>query len=195
LALVPFVALSLLVSCPAKGKLPEDPGLASDGLGIGLRLGMTAEEARSAADEAQGKTEIWVITREELNQRSPYAERPQDKDLLVALYTPFPLEAPSREDATAYDRIAEIRCYLADPRLSHVTLLRSPVAKLTPEGAVELLGTPAGELVDSDGSTHLSFEFALPLGASENGHWKSVQLTTSHGPEDTCFALKMVLDG
>ena len=174
-----------------RNRLPEDPGLAVDDLGVGIRLGMSFDEAKG---KSNAEAEFWVITRDELVKRSPYTEKPEGRDLVVALYTEYPPGTTGMDMAADFGVISEIRCYLGKTTDSPVTFLGYPAAGMTPEGMREVLGEPEESVVASDGNTHLTYRFARIDEEGKKDPKRVVRLTTSHNARGNCFALLVALD-
>lgn len=181
-AICGLLAGACCIACASK--YPDDPGLAHDDLGIGISLGMSAESA------ASGQAEVWVITREELNTRSPYTERPPEKDLVVALYYDF-VPAASRSSGITAGEINELRCYLATPADSRLKLLGAQAAAMTPEEVVRLCGEPLERTLDIDGTTHLRFLFKPQ--DDKLARQGDLELVTSHDQAGNCFAFSLAL--
>jgi hypothetical protein len=177
-------------SCAAK--LPPDPGLATEDLGIGIRLGMEPADAKSAAELAPDKVEVWVITREELNTRNPYADRPADRDLVVALYVLPGTMGYTSDDPVAAGKISELRCYLTDPADSQLTLLGHAAAALGQNDVIELCGPSEETAPSSDGNTHLRYEFQ-PDDSALLGKY-NLDFVASLNPADNCFAFAIALE-
>jgi hypothetical protein len=177
-------------SCSAK--LPPDPGLATEDLGIGIRLGMEPADAKSTAELAPDKVEVWVITREELNTRNPYADRPAGQDLVVALYVLPGTMGYAPDDPVAAGKISELRCYLTDPADSQLTLLGQPAASLGKNDVIALCGPSEETAPSSDGNTHLRYEFQ-PDDSAQLGK-NSLEFVASLNPADNCFAFSIALE-
>jgi len=172
--------------CIACGpKYTDDPGLAQADLGIGISLGMPAESVSS------GAAEVWVLTREELNTRSPYGDRPPSKDLVVALYYSFTPAGSKVSGALAANMVNELRCYLADPADSKLKLLGETAATLSADDVVRLCGEPLEKTLDVDGATHLRFIFK-PLEKVQAKQY-NLELVTSHKQAGSCFAFSIAI--
>jgi hypothetical protein len=171
------VAFALLVAggCQRNPKLPADPGLASDSFGVGVSLGMDYATAQAAITAAGDSVEFWLLTREELSNRSPYTERPAGKDLAVVIHD-------GDADGTG-GTVRELRFYLAEAEQSHVRLLGKNAVPLTPADITAWLGEPVNTTVAGDGRTHLTYYFA-----PQHKHKLGFKLVTSHEPDGHCFA-------
>jgi hypothetical protein len=154
-------------------------------LGIGISLGMAADSASST------KAEVWVLTREELNTRSPYAERPQDKDLVAALYYDYGAAPAAAVTGLGVGQVNELRCYLAGAADSSLLLLGEKAATLKPEDVERLCGEPFERTQEVDGTTHLRFLFSLS--DKEQARQNQIELVTSHGLNGDCFAFSIAL--
>jgi hypothetical protein len=187
LTLVLSLTACALLGC--KPSLSKDPGLLQDDLGTGVHLGMSVSAAKSQASAAPKGLLIRAIQREELPSRSPYAERPPDSDLVLALYTAFPQEGPVDNGVTSYDTIEELLCYLAPPNNSVITLLGRPAAQYTADDVVALLGQPVDRAETAEGHVHLTYIFSV---AEVKG--KALRLVTSHHIHGDCFAVKLALE-
>ena len=170
-------ALSLQ-SC--KPKFPADPGLLTDDLGTGVKLGISEQAARDVAARGAAGLTLWVLTPDELNERDPYNERPQGTDLAIALYSP---QLQSGGAHSAGPAVYELRCYLAPPPGGAVRLLGKPAAQLTSQDIIDLLGQPADRTEGNDGRTYLTYYFSG--GGSPSGG----RLVTSHEVSGYCFAM------
>jgi hypothetical protein len=165
-----------LQSC--KPKFPADPGLLTDNLGTGVKLGISEQAARDVAARGAAGLTLWVLTPDELNERDPYNERPQGTDL--ALYSP---ELKAGGAHSAGPAVYELRCYLAPPPGGAVRLLGKPAAQLTSQIIIDSLGQPADKTEGNDGRTYLTYYF---LGNRGRG---GVRLVTSHETDGHCFAV------
>jgi hypothetical protein len=177
------VAVLVLLACGAchsKPQLPADPGLARDSFGVGATLGMDYAAAQSAVAAEPG-IEFWLLTREELSDRSPYTERPAGKDLAVVIYDGAP--------GSGAGTVRELRFYLAEPDNSRVRLLGKNAAPLKPADIIAWLGEPLNTSTASDGRTHLTYYFA-PAQKGDVG----IKLITSHEPDGRCFAFAVSLE-
>ena len=189
--LILFVCvLAGLASCN-RVKLPADPGLAVDDLGIGISLGMPVPDAQQAS---HSQAKYWVITRDELVTKTPYKDKPEGRDLIIALYTDYPPGTAGKELKFDFGVVTEIRCYLGSTQDSPVMLLGQPAAGLTPEGIEYVLGPPLESITGSDGNTHLTYHFAKQDEEGKTDPKRMIRLTTSHSGGGNCFALLVSLD-
>jgi hypothetical protein len=190
------VLLWLAVSCQRPGpQLPADPGLAQDDLGIGLALGTSLTTAREVATSLRSKVELHVLTREELNQQSPFESQTGAQDVVLALYTASSEEEAPAPGPLATGTVDEVRCYLAaDAAHSVVKLLGRPAATLTPELATSVFGQPRITVTSPDGQLHCYFYF--PYQAESQGTKRSswiVKLILSFTPLGRCYACALSL--
>jgi len=188
-ALLGLPLLVLLGTCSAKP--PPDPGLGSEDLGIGISLGLEPAAAKEAAPGAGKKAELWVLTPEELNKRNPYANRTEGQDLVVALYLPYITPGSTPDDPVGSGRIKELRCYLAQPAKSKLTLLGKPAATLSQEDLTTLFGPPLETNISPDGDTHLSYRYS-PSRTSSLGP-NVIKLVVSFHGDGSCYAFSISL--
>ena len=186
------VTVTLVWAAGCSDKAPEDPGLVTDDLGLGLTLGMDVTAAREAAGRGGSNTRIEVLTRDALNRQNPYADGAGVEALVLAVYIPYP-DSGEPLPGVAYQQITEIRCYLPGAADTAIELLGEPVSILTPESLVVLLGAAADRSTDASGDTHLTFRFAVPKDESPTGSSSRVELVTSHSPDGGCWALRLAL--
>jgi hypothetical protein len=167
-----------LTACPSGEKLPPDPGLGADPLGIGIGIG-DGESAAKATADGLSDTDVWVVSPEELLTRNPYTEREDGRDLLVVVI----VETGGKQGERS---VGELRAYLAGPEKSRLSLLGKRAAELTSQEAIGLLGQPSVAKTGGDGITHLEWRFdggkgkAPPLGA-----------VLSFGHNANCFAVEI----
>ncbi len=184
------LVLVSLAACPQRDKHPADPGLLADDLGIGLSLGMDVSEAR---DKSPAGVTVWVITREELGQRNPYAAS-SSGDVVIALYTEAPADVAAFAPGVSYNTVTELRCYLGPPDSSRVKLQGKPAFELMPDNVIAMLGEPVSRNTDSNGATHLLYRFAPPDDAGTSGaSGYGAELVSSHGANGACYALSLKL--
>jgi hypothetical protein len=184
------LALVALTACPQRDKHPADPGMQNDDLGIGISLGMDVSAAR---DKSPAGVTVWVITKEELGQRNPYAES-SSGDVVIALYTAAPADVAAFAPGISYNTVTELRCYLGPPDNTRIKLQGKLAFELTPEKVTAMLGEPAGRTTDSNGATHLVYRFAPPDDAGASGaSGYGAELVSSHGADGACFALSLKL--
>ncbi|MBN2080580.1 hypothetical protein JW859_00080 [bacterium] len=186
--LIVLAALAVLGGCD-KSRYPADPGLAGDALGLGLALDMDERQARDVASEA-ANFKIEILSRDELNERNPYAEHDPGRDLVIGIYTPFDAAA-GLADGPAYNHLAELRCYLADPADSKLKLLGQPAATMAPADVMDLCGEPLETVTGNDGVIHLTYRFELPKDHPA-AEWAALELVTSHTSAG-CHALAISL--
>jgi hypothetical protein len=185
-----LILLALICcGCPQRPKLPLDPGLAGEDLGLGLKLGISVDAAREIAQRQREQCEIVVLSREELNGRAPYDSQDNPQDRVLAIYLE-PAEAaegqPSGVNQPAV--LSELRCYLADPANSVVTLGGMPAAKLTEEQLSAKYGPPVQRTATGDAEVHLTYYFEL-----EDQPEQMIELVASFNAGGTCFALSLAL--
>lgn len=187
--LLPLVLVAF-VACPQRDANPADPGLLRDDLGIGLSLGMDVSAAR---DKSPADVTVWVITREEMGRQNPYAES-SGGDVVIALFTQAPEDVAAFAPGAVYNTVTELRCYLGPPDNTRVKLQGQPAFELTPENVAAMLGEPVSRTTDSNGATHLLYQFAP---ADEDGTRGTpdygVEVVTSHGASGACYALSLKL--
>lgn len=194
-----LLLLSLLLSgCDTTSRLQldADPGLLQDDLGIGIKLGQPASEARKLSEAGKSATVIEVLTQEELNQRNPYAEHDPQQDLILAVYEADPGDGSQSSSCLNYDSICRISSYLANPVKSQLTLLGKPVARLNAMQAEELLGEPYERRPANDGQMHLYYYYALPTDNQELHEprkW-ALNLVLSFTPDGACYAIALSIE-
>lgn len=175
------LVIGVCLSACNGSKLPGDPGLQGEDFGIGIRLGIPMDSAREIAQHEADSLEIMVLSRDELASQSPYDLRSSTGDLVLAVYTGI----DGGEDGPA---IEELRCYLADPEDSHLTLLGSKAALLSASDVIDMLGQPLQRTETSEGEIHLAYRFGLV-------ERKDVlELVTSHMIGGPCFAVALSLE-
>ncbi|MCC7477839.1 hypothetical protein IT575_05215 [bacterium] len=174
--------------CQACGNppLPDGAWLASEDLGLGITLLSDQSAARSASGPANVRTRLEFSTPEALLNRKPYEERPDNKDLVICVYSEE-VPAPDEKDVPPAGAIFELKCYLAPPELSALTLKGQKLADLDPDEMVALLGEPFTPMQASpDGQWHLSWYFA-----AEKKPGRAYRVTSSHAIDGHCFALEL----
>jgi len=182
------VLLALAVSCSLFGKkYAADPGLLVDGFGTGIQLLMQTSDVPSVTYEQSEWLEVWVVAREELSQRSPYAERPENKDLVVAVYSKFPEDPAAAIPGAEYETIEELRCYLAISDSSQLTLLGEKLVDLAPRDVERLLGACQERTESGDGRVYLTYLFKVA------GSKRILKLVSSHEAYGDCFAISLAL--
>src|SRR5512147_27651 len=79
---------ALLAACftACSPKAPPDPGLVGEDFGTGVRLGMSSADAQATGEKSAEWLMVDVLSHDDYASRSAYAERPQDKDLLLAVF-------------------------------------------------------------------------------------------------------------
>ncbi|MCH7472993.1 hypothetical protein IIA79_08595 [bacterium] len=182
LAIVILAAAAVLLK--PRTTLPENLNIAAEDLGTGIRLGMARDEAEAAARQDNEHLEIWVMAREELPGHNPYAERPKNKDLVIALYSQEPADGGYAGGSFAEPVVQELRCYLAEPVDSVVALFGEKLALYKPEEIILRLGEPLERIDSGDGLTHLTYRFASP---GKGG--MAIELRTSHNHTGKCIAV------
>ena len=191
-----IAALTVIMAagCNKQLKLPLDPGLASDGLGLGVYLGQSTADARTKASATAGVADVWVMTREELNRHSPYTERSGDLDLMIALYSEDPGDGSPALTPLGYGAIDELRCYLANSEKSAVQVLGERAVLFQPQSVQDKLGKPfLSPEVASDGQVHLTYYFAYPQQQDkprQKSQW-AIKLVVSFAATGGCYAVAL----
>lgn len=180
-----LLLLLLLAGC-RKPPFPSGAPLASETFGIGVHLGLLADDAKSLSGPASATAQVEFITAESLLSRKPYSERPEGKDLVLCVYSDE-LPQPGDKAPLPAGTITEIRCYLAPEGQSKLTLLGQNMAGLNPDEVVAMLGKPFTPYAPSpDGRWHLTFYFSV-AGRPDRAYL----LTTSHEVDGHCFAVEL----
>ena len=178
-----LIMLILLAGCPSRPRLPDDPGLTNEDFGLGITLGMPAETAATAAEDATG-CEVSVVSREELNKHAPYDSTENVHDRVLVIHTEGLGFAENTNAAGEVDAVDDIRCYLADPGESVVKLGGTEAALLTEDHAVERYGQPVQRTETGDSETHLTYYFAIDQQPKQ-----MIELVLSFHHGGYCFAL------
>jgi hypothetical protein len=177
--------LLMLLAFACGEKLPADPGLLAEDLGIGLTLGMTAEQARDISPPQD--VSLLVLTGEEFAGHNPYDEREAGAELVAAIHS-ISTEQLGRNGAFVTDPVVSIKGFLAAEGPSRLSLFGENMADVTPVRLVALLGEPASSTSSSDGSTHLGYTFS-----SRELRQRNITAMFSFDPGGRCYALEISL--
>jgi hypothetical protein len=194
--LLSLLLLALVQACTqdAAAGLPDDPGLMTDDLGLGLTLGLDESAARSRAGELRSKVEVQVTTREELNRQSPYTQTSPGQALIIALYPSTEDEDPATSGPGGSGCIDEFRCYLPESGETPIRLLGRPAMNLSPDSVRSAFGTPYDETNSPDGKLHLTYYYRFSADNSERpadtANW-AVKLVISFTPLGRCCAFAL----
>lgn len=154
------------------------PNILAEDFGTGLSLLMGMDQALGLGTTSQ--LEYWILSREELIGKNPYAERSAGKDLVVAIVGA--LAEDGAGSAAASLKVVELRLF-PDPAESRLVLQGSPLVEMSPAAMIAIFGEPLSSDQGMDGNTHLIF--SLSAGGKNP---VLVELITSHWANGRCFA-------
>ena len=181
-----LAALTVFIpGCPSRTQLPDDPGISGEDFGLGLSIGMSAAEAEEQAASLTDRCTVEVVSRDDLIQREPYDTNDNTDDRVLVIYQDYSIADAADQDAGS-NVVIEIRCYLADPDNSVVTLAGQHAAKLTEKESEQFFAQPVQRTATGDNEVHLTYYFAI-----EDHPREMLELVLSFHNGGYCFALAL----